>query len=876
MAQRGTHIRTRIMAIFLPLAVIPLLLLALLIGWQSFDVQSQQIFLLQQEKSQRVVEAVQRFVQSQVLLLESTTRITSLMDKPSKQSIILEGLINTQQQFNALSLITPQGTVLQQIHRNQLDASSMGASSLSKESQTLLQQALTFQSPTYGPVHYASDSQEPLMQVAIPLTPWPGAKVDGVLLADLRFRKVWNLIADLHTAPGESLFLVDDTQHVVAHRNPSFALKQLRFATPPQPGFHNGLHNKPVILSHQTLTLGSRQLTVVVQQEVWQAFALFRQMLLAVGLILLLTFIATTLAITASVGTIVRPIQQLAQTVQTFRFGHLSERADINAEDEVGQLASGFNEMANQVEQTLAAQRRSEERFSLAMKGASDGLWDWNVRTGEVYYSPRWSAMLGYLPADIDPTPDAFYDMLHPEDKESTQANIDHVFQGGEQFEVEVRLRGKDGTYRYILSRGLPVRDLSGQVIRMVGTHVDVTEIRQTQEALAQAKLRAEQASEAKSAFLATMSHEIRTPMNAILGMGDLLRDSELNSHQRRHLEALVGASETLLGLLDDILDFAKLEAGQLDILPERLELLPFLENVINLMKPVTAQKGIGLTLQTHPSTPTHMVVDPTRLRQILLNLLGNAIKFTETGGVQLSISPQLNSQGHGCLEFNVSDSGIGIDQDKLEHIFETFYQADATLTRRFGGSGLGLAIVQQLVKRMHGELWAESQIKRGSQFHVLLPLASSRHTPPPSVKKQSSKPSTPAATLSKPLRILVAEDSEENQMVVRSFLSNMPYEITIVENGLEALNAVKQDNFDLVLMDLQMPVMDGYTATAQIRQWELSQGQPKAPILALTAHALDKDREASHAAGCNAHLTKPIRKLDLLAAITEHTVIQS
>jgi len=366
-------------------------------------------------------------------------------------------------------------------------------------------------------------------------------------------------------------------------------------------------------------------------------------------------------------------------------------------------------------------------------------------------------------------------------------------------------------------------------------------------------------ASEAKSLFLATMSHEIRTPLNGVLGMAQAMAGDELPTAQRQRLDVVRQSGESLLAILNDILDLSKIEAGKLEIEQVDFDLTGVAHGACATFEAIAGYRGVGFTLDIAPEAAGVFRGDPTRLRQVLCNLISNALKFTEAGEVQVAIDWTDDPLG-GRLRMTVRDTGIGMTPEQTGALFQKFVQADASTNRRFGGTGLGLAICGELVKLMDGEISIDSQVGRGSTFTVALPL--------PRIADRQAVHEASDASVPTGLRVLAADDNEVNRLVLKTLLEQVGVETVVVDNGQAALEAWETGGWDLVLMDIRMPVMDGVEATAAIRWREAQTGAARTPIIALTADAMSHQVDAFLAQGFDGHVSKPIEVGQLLAAM--------
>jgi PAS domain S-box-containing protein len=501
--------------------------------------------------------------------------------------------------------------------------------------------------------------------------------------------------------------------------------------------------------------------------------------------------------------------------------------------------------------------RTKEERWNLALLGVGDGVWDWDLTAKKVFFSSRWKAMLGYQDSEIGDDVREWAERVHPEDLDQAEKLVrDHLEGLSPVYECEHRVQKKDGGYIWVLDRGSVVaRDSSGAPTRFVGTHVDITAKKAAERELVRAHQAAEEAAQAKSEFLAVMSHEIRTPMNGVIGMTSLLLGTELTAEQRDYVETIRTSGDALLDIINDILDFSKLESGKVEFEQCPVDLRDAAEDVRRLLEPSARTKGLQLKLNV-PESPLVVQADAGRVRQVLLNLLSNAIKFTSAGEVALAVRAHDESESAARLvEIEVSDTGIGVPEDKRHRLFQFFSQVDASTTRKYGGTGLGLAICQRLMEHMGGRIEYQPRPGGGSIFRcqLRLPRADAPLGPEPS-RATPSKTGRLAGR-----RVLLAEDNAVNQKVARAMLERLDVQVDCVSNGLEAVQAVRQSPYDIVLMDCLMPELDGYEATRQIR--ESPDPSSRVPVIALTANVMPSDRERCLEAGMNDFLSKPVHR---------------
>ena len=519
-------------------------------------------------------------------------------------------------------------------------------------------------------------------------------------------------------------------------------------------------------------------------------------------------------------------------------------------------LFVGFVSDISQRKQMEQALRKSEQQYRSLIRnipGASFRV-ALNDNLTVLFVSEAVLSMTGWDASDFLEGRQTRENLMVPGDRDRVRTEVRQAIAEERNYMVEYRIEHRDGRQLWLWESGSAFRDEQGQPQWVDGVVLDITERRQMEEELRSAKDRAELAAASKTSFLANMSHEIRTPMNAIIGFTELLLETSLNPLQRRHLGTVRQSARSLLGLLNDILDTAKLEKGAVHLERMDFSLPDLIIQVCDSLRLSAEIKGLGLTVNIDPETGEFFKGDPMRIRQVLTNLTGNAIKFTKYGTVNVAAFPDGDQ-----IHITVRDSGIGIAEDRLERIFDPFAQADNSMSRRFGGTGLGTTIARQLVELMNGSIHVESQLDVGSVFHVLLPLETGIAIEPDRVTPSPSMPS---------LRILVADDVPQNLELLALMLLNAGHRVVIARSGREAIDIFMVEDFYLILMDIQMPDTDGLEATRHIRDYEKGHALSPTPVIALTASVLDKDKLAASQAGMNGFAQKPIEQHMLFAEI--------
>lgn len=566
-------------------------------------------------------------------------------------------------------------------------------------------------------------------------------------------------------------------------------------------------------------------------------------------------------------GSIVEPLALFTESIErTAKGEYVQPDTEQEHFSELAIIEQEFDKMIRQIHSREKEIIENEERFRQLVENIHEVFWINDTAENRfIYVSPSYEIIWGRTRESLYESPESFFLAIDQEDRFRVLSAYAELQREGRILDEEFRIVLPDEKRRWIRAQSYPVYDDQGSRVRLVGIAEDITERKAIQNDLMKAKQDAESASKAKTEFLTNMSHELRTPLNGILGMLQLAQGTSLTAEQSDYVETALSSSKVLLNVINDILNIAQIEAGKLILHPQLFSPHQVLETIFKFFKLSTENKNLELSMEVEPGLPEFLIGDDVRIRQILFNLVGNSVKFTDEGGISVNVAPLPYRRKPGMIDvlFTISDTGIGIPEEKIAYVFESFTQVDGTYTRRYQGTGLGLGIVRSLVEYMNGSIMVDSEVGVGTTMYVTIQLGI-----PTRDQISSGKEEGDTAPALRNLTILVVEDDRVNQIAISRMLEKMGHNSVCVGDGQKAIDALKSRKFDCVFMDIQMPILDGIKATKIIRTSKELAHISTVPIIALTAHAMPEDREEFLNVGMNDYISKPVTFEYLTAAL--------
>ena len=734
--------------------------------------------------------------------------------------------------------------------------------------QPFVRATLKHHKPQWSSIFRSPQTRQPTLALCVPLN-------QGGVVGYLNLKTLQAIIEKFKIGTLGYAYIVDSEGTFIAHPNQSYVAEQINIRAFPEISLQyvgkektNRYKMKGVEVFCNTAIVPNVNWVIRVIQPVSEALEPVIKIKNIILTGMLITLIFAVIVLMIILKKLLTPLTQLTEYSQKIAAGDDRILKHHKSFYEVNALTKNFNLMINALKLREKKLRESESRFRIAGKVAYDLIYEWTVENDSLKWFGDIDTILGCKNGEISRDINSWLNLIHKDDINQLENAVEVHRTTIQPIEYIYRIKKSDGSWRYWDDRALPLLNEMGLPYKWIGVCTDITDKKHTEKELVDAKEKAESANKAKSQFLANMSHELRTPINAMLGFSKILQVQHigpLNTKQYEYLEYIIESSNRLLALIDDILDLSRVEAGKIEITKAVFNIETLMKRIeITYASLITRQ---GLTFQVHltPDIPKYCISDEYRIEQILKNLISNAIKFTEQGRIDVFVNMKSDNE----LLFEVRDTGIGIPIDKQNSLFDKFFQADSSYAKRFSGAGLGLAISRELVELMGGTIWLESDVDKGSHFFFTLTL----DVPDAGLidaYEKTQKSADNKVVSKRKLNILLAEDDPLNSKSMIYFLNQAGHVVTHAENGNEVLFYLERNTFDILLMDIQMPDLDGVETTKRIRHSDSDKLNSEIPIIALTAYAMRGDKEKFMHAGMNDYATKPVDINKLLEKINQ------
>jgi PAS domain S-box-containing protein len=737
--------------------------------------------------------------------------------------------------------------------------------------QPFVRATLKHNKPQWSSTFRSPQTRQPTLALCVPLK-------EGVIVGYLNLKTLKAIIDKVKIGTLGYAYIVDSEGTFIAHPNQSYVAEQINLKyfqdvstkyVGKEKTFIDKMQGVEVFCN--TAIVPNVNWVVRVVQPVAEALETVIKIrnIILTGMIITLIFAVILLMIILKI--LLTPLTQLTEYSQKIAAGDDRILKHHKSFYEVNALTKNFNLMINALKHREKKIRESESRFRIAGKVAYDLIYEWNVENDSLTWFGDIDKILGWKKGEISRDINAWLNLIHKDDMKQLENAVEVHRESTQPIEYIYRIKKSDGTWRYWDDRALPLLNEMGMPYKWIGVCTDITDKKHAEKELMAAKERAESANNSKSQFLANMSHELRTPINAMLGFSKLLQIQHigpLNTKQYEYLEYIIESSNRLLALIDDILDLSRVEAGKIEITKAVFNIEKLMKRIEITYASLITKQCLTFQVSLAPDVPKYFISDEYRIEQILKNLVSNAIKFTEQGRIDVFVNMKSDNE----LLFEVRDTGIGIPIDKVNSLFDKFFQADSSYAKKFSGAGLGLAISKELVELLGGTIWLESNVGKGSAFFFTLTVDMPDADLIYSYEKACESANLKVVSKRK-LNILLAEDDPLNSKSMIHFLNKAGHVVTHAENGNEVLYFMETMTFDIILMDIQMPDLDGVETTKRIRHSDSGKLNSEIPIIALTAYAMRGDKEKFIRAGVNDYATKPVDINKLLEKVNQFVI---